>query len=93
MPFKINKLITAVDPVKLYEYIAFGKKTISIKYDEVLKFSNDVNLYQSYIEFSETLKKLLELDTYDNSSSKTKFIESNNWNCRKEEISIMLNDI
>ena len=35
MPFQVNDIVMAVDPVKLYEYISFGKNTICVAYPEL----------------------------------------------------------
>ena len=42
MPFKVNEIIEAVDPVKLYEYINFSKNIISVRYKEIERFSEFV---------------------------------------------------
>ena len=39
MPFVINEIINAVDPVKIYEYINFNKDIIMCYYDEVRRFN------------------------------------------------------
>lgn len=44
IPFKLNDLILATDPVKLYEYMATGKPIISSEIPEVLKVK-DVLIY------------------------------------------------
>lgn len=45
MPFTINELVLAVDPVKLYEYIYSGKPVITVDYPETRKFSDYVYSY------------------------------------------------
>lgn len=44
IPFKLNDLILATDPVKLYEYMTTGKPIVSSKIPEVLKIK-DVLIY------------------------------------------------
>ena len=87
MPFKVNRLIEAVDPVKMYEYIAFGNKIISVYYDELKKFSNYINLYKNYDELSKMIyglkKKKLNND----------FIENNTWKSRTKEIIALIKNI
>ncbi len=84
MPFILNPLVTAVNPVKMYEYIAFGKKIISIKYDELDKFSNYVNFYTDYIEFKGTLNNMLIHPTV--MISNEQFVNVNNWEVRAKDI-------
>ncbi len=46
MPFKVTPLIEAVDPVKLYEYIAFGRPALAPRYRETERFEPWVTLYR-----------------------------------------------
>ena len=84
MPFKLDKLVTAVDPVKMYEYIAFGKKIISVKYNELDKFSQYVSFYENYNEFKKILQSL-ESDKSVNILNDN-FLELNNWENRKKKV-------
>lgn len=91
MPFKLNKLVLAVDPVKMYEYIAFGKKIISVKYDELEKFSEHLSLYENYDEFKTILMNLSDIK--DVNILNNDFIELNTWKKRKEDIMTLLENI
>ena len=46
MPFVVNELIKAVNPVKLYEYIYSCKPVISVYYAETEPFEPYIYLYQ-----------------------------------------------
>lgn len=92
MPFIVNDIVKAVDPVKLYEYISFGKPVICIDYDEVKRFENYVWLYdseESYFRFIEGLSENNLPLKYDSEEQK-RFLFSNTWEERarivKEEI-------
>lgn len=91
MPFKINKLIEAVDPVKIYEYISFGKKIISVKYEELNKFSQYLNFYNNYSEFEKILKNIE--NTKNINIINNNFIELNTWSTRKERIITLIDNI
>lgn len=58
MPFKLNDIVEAVDPVKLYEYIAFGKCIISVYYPEIDRFSDFVYFYRTEEEYIKLLNEL-----------------------------------
>jgi hypothetical protein len=91
MPFKINKLIEAVDPVKMYEYITFGKVIISVQYDELIKFYKYLNLYNNYSEFKHILnnvKDIKRVNILDNN-----FLELNTWESRKDNIISFIDNI
>ena len=90
MPFKLMNLIAAVDPVKMYEYIAFGKQIISIGYPELEKFSKYVHFYSSPSGYSEALKELLESKEVD--CVNQDFVEANTWEVRREVIVSLLSN-
>ena len=52
MPFQINEIIRAVDPVKLYEYISLGKCVISVEYEEIKRFELFVYFYRTQEEYN-----------------------------------------
>ncbi|WP_181392098.1 glycosyltransferase [Deinococcus irradiatisoli] len=87
MPFRLTDLIRAVDPVKMYEYIAFGKPIISIFYDELEKFSDFVNFYKNNDQL-EIICQLINdssLKLYNLEHAK-KFISNSTWKNRVEGI-------
>lgn len=57
MPFIINDIILAVDPVKLYEYISYGKCIISVYYEEIERFSEFVYFYKTKEEYYALLQE------------------------------------
>ena len=58
MPFNISELTEAVDPLKMYEYIDFGKCIIASYYDEISRFEPFVYFYHNENEYVELIKKL-----------------------------------
>ena len=84
MPFVINDIILAVDPVKLYEYICFGKCIISVWYPEIERFRPYVYFYQTqdeYISLIEELSKQGFPPKY-NSNMQREFLKENSWDAR-----------
>ena len=45
MPFSLSPLIEAVDPVKLYEYLAFGKEVLTVRYPEIERFFQNLSTF------------------------------------------------
>lgn len=87
MPFKINESIKAVDPVKLYEYINFGKNIISIEYQEIHRFEPFVYFYKDFNEYKEIILKLKQQNKlkYTN-EMRVKFLSENSWQVRGLQI-------
>lgn len=93
MPFILNDTVLAVDPVKLYEYISFGKCIISVWYPEIERFSDFVYFYRDKNEFEIILDNLSSngfLPKYDHVMQQ-EFLAENTWEKRfeiiKEELS------
>lgn len=92
IPFKLNNLIKAVDPVKIYEYITLNTNIISTKWTEISKFKySNLYFYNTYEEFENNVKKI-KIKEYNTSINK-KFFKKNNWQCRLGEYSKILNNI
>lgn len=84
MPFKVNDIIKAVDPVKLYEYISMGTCIISVYYEEIKQFEPFVYFYETLEEYSELLNKLIK-NGFQPKYTKVmqeKFLKSSTWEAR-----------
>jgi teichuronic acid biosynthesis glycosyltransferase TuaH len=88
MPFKLNDLVSSVDPVKLYEYINYDKPIISICYDEVKRFSPFVYFYSDEFELMGVLSHLIEHNFPKKYSEeeRIRFLEKNTWKKRISQI-------
>ena len=95
MPFKLNKIIRAVDPVKLYEYISFGKCIISIYYKEIERFSDFVYFYNNEESFFCLLNKLKKtgFPPKYTKEQQMQFLKDNSWEKRVEHIIASINSI
>lgn len=96
MPFQINELILAVDPVKLYEYISFGKCVISVYYPEIERFEPYVYFYRNQEEYDALIQDL-EAKGFPpkyTEEQKSAFLKENSWEYRykliKEKIEELL---
>ena len=45
LPFEVTELTCAIDPVKLYEYIALGRPVLAVRYPELQPFASFVTFY------------------------------------------------
>ena len=87
MPFQINDIIEAVDPVKLYEYINFNKNIIVRKYAEIKRFDKFVYFYSDAEEFIEAIDRLRRENTIKYSNEdRINFLKKNTWDNRVEQI-------
>jgi glycosyltransferase involved in cell wall biosynthesis len=58
IPFKINKLIEGVSPIKLFEYCAMGIETVSVHWGELDHYRGYVHTARTNPEFTEMVRKL-----------------------------------
>lgn len=84
MPFVVNDIVRFVDPVKLYEYIAFGKCIVSIYYPEIERFRDFVFFYRTPEEYRKLLDKLTEngFPPKYTDVQREIFLKENTWNMR-----------
>ena len=91
MPFHINRLIEAVDPVKMYEYISSAKPIIAIAYNEMSKFKEYVNLYKTTDDYCQAIDDILKNINPINVERLNAFIKENTWRNRVKSIDKYLN--
>ena len=89
MPFKMCELVQSVDPVKLYEYINFGKPIISVYYPELVHFLPFAYWYSSEKELIAVIDALLRSGCQPKygREQRVKFLQENSWSERTKQIS------
>ena len=94
MPFIVNDVVEYVDPVKLYEYISWGKCIIASYYPEIDRFSDFVYFYHSYEEYADLIRKLCKngFPAKYNESQQKEFLAENTWDFRMDGILQALNE-
>lgn len=93
MPFIVNDIIEAVDPVKLYEYINFNKNIIVCKYKEVERYEEFVNYYNTPEEFVNIVEKLKRNNAVKYSNKqRIEFLKENSWDNRVQQIKSLIDN-
>ncbi len=95
MPFLVNDIVLSVDPVKLYEYISFGKCIISVYYPEIERFREYVYFYRTAEEYCKLVMQLSEQGFPPKYSGEMReaFLRENTWNRRIELINEKLEEL
>ena len=87
MPFQLNDIVEAVDPVKLYEYINFNKNILCIRYKEIERFECFVYFYTDYESFRNQIQKMMDDNTLRYSlQAREDFLMESSWASRAEQI-------
>lgn len=87
MPFIVDEIIKAVDPVKLYEYINFNKNIICIYYDEISRFQDFVHFYETAEQLTDSINKIIKDNKLKYSKEmRLEFLEKNSWSERVSKV-------
>ena len=79
IPFKINELTRAVNPVKLYEYLAAGLPVVSADLPEVRPFASLVKLARSPEEFGAAVRSALASDSPGKTAARVAEAARHSW--------------
>lgn len=92
LPFLVNALTAAVNPVKLYEYLAAGKPVVSTRLREVAPYDGTVEIADRK-DFSSAVRRVLETSKEPALMRRRQEIaRRNTWDHRVEEILRILNE-
>jgi GT2 family glycosyltransferase/glycosyltransferase involved in cell wall biosynthesis len=86
IPFKLNAITHATDPVKMYEYLSAGKPVVSTALSELQPFSDYVYLARNREEFLAELDTAIKEDDPDLRDRRREFARRNTWQERYEGI-------
>jgi glycosyltransferase involved in cell wall biosynthesis len=88
IPFKLNSLTFATNPVKVYEYLASGRPVVSTALPELANMENvDVLCAVSAIDFVSKIELMLEIaDVPDRVKFRRDFACQNDWSSRVSEL-------
>ena len=87
MPFQINDIVLSVDPVKIYEYINFGKDVVCVRYPEVERFVDYAELYNGIEGYCKALRKVINSSCRKYSDEqRVRILAESSWTSRIEPV-------
>ena len=89
IPFYLNELTEAVNPIKYYEYLACGLPVVAPLMRELAEMGGPINFYSDREEFRQTLHKALEKKRSERESY-TGFAAEHTWEKRFKEVTGIL---
>lgn len=87
IPFKINKLTLATNPVKVYEYLASGRPVIATRLPELEKLNEYVTLARNVDEFEQGIRQALGDQSNEKIAARKEFAAKHTW--RERYIQLM----
>ena len=86
IPFKINELTRAVNPLKFLEYMAMGIPVVSTPLPELMRFADQVYLADNYTDFTAKIERALSEDNPDKRKLRIKLASENSWASRSRQL-------
>jgi GT2 family glycosyltransferase/glycosyltransferase involved in cell wall biosynthesis len=86
IPFKLNAITQATDPVKMYEYLSAGKPVISVALSELDSFADYLYIARNREEFLDKLDGAVAEDDQEIRAARREFAQRNSWQVRYETI-------
>jgi teichuronic acid biosynthesis glycosyltransferase TuaH len=90
LPFVVTDLIRAVDPVKLYEYVALGKPILSAYWPELERFRGYVTFYGDMPEFVRRIATR-SVPAPPSATERAAFLAPHAWEARIRSLAVALN--
>ena len=92
IPFRMNRLTRAVNPIKLREYLAAGLPVVSAPMPEVLRYASAVITAETVEEFLAGCERALAMSRDNRAESRRELVREESWRSRVETISAYLMD-
>lgn len=94
-PFPHTTLTEGVDPVKLYEYVSWGRPIVVLRYPEVERFGAFVEFYETPQELVEVVSRMCSEGFVRKYSEeqRTEFLKENTWEVRGRQVRQELRDL
>ena len=93
LPFLMNDLTRAVDPVKVYEYLAQGKPVIATPLAELEDHGDVLYLASGVEDFAEKLDRALTEDCASRRNARIAFAQENSWSERVHSLEAAITEV
>ena len=93
IPFKLNELTEATDPVKLYEYLSAGKPVVATRLPELEEYGRYLYLAHGAHDFVLKIEEALKENDEEIRNQRIEFAKGNSWDQRFLKIEKAVKDI
>jgi GT2 family glycosyltransferase len=94
-PFPRTQLVLGVDPVKLYEYVNWGRPIVCLLYPEVERFGDFVEFYETPEDLVRVISRMCSegFERKYTDEQRTAFLTENTWDVRGHQIRHEIRDL
>ncbi len=92
MPYVLNDQVFNANPIKLREYLAMGKPTVSVTNPEILQFADVVKIANGYDDFLNKIDEALRENTPELVARRVARVQDSSWEERFKKISSIVED-
>lgn len=92
MPYKITNYTKYIYPLKMHEYFSCGKPVVSTKIDNIIEFSEIINIAEGTDQWVETIKNILNNDDMDKRKMAIDIAMNNSWDDRVDKIKRLIDE-
>ena len=93
IPFLVNDLTLSTNPIKIYEYFAFGIPVVSTALPEVTRFGELVYIADARLGFAEQVRSALSEQVDTLTSRRREIASRETWGCRGRELHELMQDL
>jgi len=86
IPFKINPITEATDPVKLYEYLSGGKPVVSVALPELAAYRDHLYIAETASDFAEKIDRAISENNPDLAERRKQVAQCHTWESRYKQI-------
>ncbi len=94
IPFKLNPLTAATNPVKFYEYMSAGKPVVSVPLPELLPYEPEglVTLARTPADFVDGIDQAIRNDSPTRYAARQRFAREHTWRARVDQLAMAIRD-
>lgn len=93
IPFLLNDLTRATNPIKLYEYFSFGLPVVSTRLPEVETFADEVYLCSGPGEFAAQVRRAMLEENEGRRGRRKRIAETETWLARAKALTVAFPEI
>jgi glycosyltransferase involved in cell wall biosynthesis len=86
IPFKMSSMVEAVNPIKMWEYMAVGMPVVTTALPEAKQFEGLIYYSNDYNEFFSNITRALADDSPERRQQRMELARSNSWRERAQQI-------